>query len=113
MGLPLPADATEADRWQSIAQAGHWRFRPAGLLDGQVAVDKSVVDARAKAAAEAGTTPSTLAPWNVHDLRRTVATCQQRLGIRLDCLTYSDLLQSDFLARRCKPRIVRVSGTQS
>jgi hypothetical protein len=42
------------------------------------------VDARAKAAAESGTTASTLMPWSVHDLRRTVATGLQRLGIRLE-----------------------------
>jgi hypothetical protein len=42
------------------------------------------LDARAKAAAEGGTTPSKLMPWNVHDLRRTVATGLQRLGIRLE-----------------------------
>jgi hypothetical protein len=42
------------------------------------------LDARAKAAAEAGTIPSTLVPWSVHDLRRTVATGLQRLGVRLE-----------------------------
>jgi hypothetical protein len=39
---------------------------------------------RAKAAAEAGTTASTLVLWSVHDLRRTVATGLQRLGVRLE-----------------------------
>jgi hypothetical protein len=34
--------------------------------------------------AEAGTIPSKLMPWNVHDLSRTVATGLQRLGIRLE-----------------------------
>jgi hypothetical protein len=56
----------------------------AGWSKAKTALDKSIVDARAKAAAEAGTTPSTLMPWNVHDLRRTVATGLQRLGVRLD-----------------------------
>jgi hypothetical protein len=56
---------------------------PSGRLDID-ALDKSIVDARAKAAVEAGTTPSTLVPWNVHDLRRTVATGLQRLGVRLE-----------------------------
>ena len=40
--------------------------------------------ARAKAAETAGNTPAPLTPWNVHDLRRTVATGLQRLGVRLD-----------------------------
>ena len=29
-------------------------------------------------------TPAPLTPWNVHDLRRTVATGLQRLGVRLE-----------------------------
>jgi integrase len=40
--------------------------------------------ARAKAAAAAGTTPAPPVPWSVHDLRRTVATGLQRLGVRLE-----------------------------
>ena len=40
--------------------------------------------ARAKAAADAGTIPTPLIPWSVHDLRRTVATGLQRLGVRLE-----------------------------
>jgi hypothetical protein len=31
-----------------------------------------------------GKEPSTLVPWSVHDLRRTVATGLQRLGVRLE-----------------------------
>ena len=42
------------------------------------------MDARAKAAADAGTSPAPLVPWSVHDLRRTVATGLQRLGVRLE-----------------------------
>jgi integrase len=43
-----------------------------------------VMAARAKAAAAAGTTPAPPVPWSVHDLRRTVATGLQRLGVRLE-----------------------------
>jgi hypothetical protein len=56
----------------------------AGRSKAKTALDKSTVDARAKAAAEAGTNPSKLVPWSVHDLRRTVATGFQRLGVRLE-----------------------------
>ena len=38
----------------------------------------------AKAAETGGNTPAPLTPWNVHDLRRTVATGLQRLGVRLE-----------------------------
>src|ERR1700739_5163212 len=31
-----------------------------------------------------GTTAAPLVPWSVHDLRRTVATGLQRLGVRLE-----------------------------
>jgi integrase len=56
----------------------------AGWSKAKVALDKAVVDARATAAAKAGTSPAPLVPWNVHDLRRTVATGLQRLGVRLE-----------------------------
>ena len=42
------------------------------------------MDARAKAARAAGTSLAPPIPWNVHDLRRTVATGLQRLGVRLE-----------------------------
>jgi hypothetical protein len=41
-------------------------------------------DDHAKATAQTGKTPAAILPWNVHDLRRTVATGLQRLGIRLE-----------------------------
>jgi hypothetical protein len=47
-------------------------------------LDKAVVDARAKAAAAAGTTRTPIVPWSIHDLRRTVATGLQRLGFRIE-----------------------------
>jgi integrase len=48
------------------------------------ALDKAIMDARVEAASPAGTKPAQLAPWSVHDLRRTVATGLQRLGVRLE-----------------------------
>jgi integrase len=48
----------------------------AGWSKAKAALDKAIADA--------GTRPAALAPWNVHDLRRTVATGLQRLGVRLE-----------------------------
>ena len=48
------------------------------------ALDNAIVNARAKDATAAGTIPAPLTPWSVHDLRRTVATGLQRLGVRLE-----------------------------
>jgi hypothetical protein len=47
------------------------------------ALDETIVDALSKAAA-AATSPTPIVPWSIHDLRRTVATGLQRLGIRLE-----------------------------
>jgi hypothetical protein len=55
----------------------------AGWSKAKAALDKAVVDARAKAAA-GGTNPTPISPWSIHDLRRTVATGLQRLGVRLE-----------------------------
>jgi integrase len=54
----------------------------AGWSKAKAALDKAVVDARG--VAKAGTSPAPLVPWSVHDLRRTVATGLQRLGVRLE-----------------------------
>ena len=56
----------------------------AGWSKAKAALDAALVDARAKAAADVGTSPAPLVPWSVHDLRRTVATGLQRLGVRLE-----------------------------
>jgi integrase len=55
-----------------------------GWSKSKAALDMTVIDARAKAAAALGTTAAPLAPWKLHDLRRTVATGLQRLGVRLE-----------------------------
>jgi integrase len=54
----------------------------AGWSKSKRALDQAITDARAKTAA--GQPPAGVIPWNVHDLRRTVATSLQRLGIRLE-----------------------------
>jgi integrase len=56
----------------------------AGWSKAKRSLDKAIIDARAKAAIAAGADPSPLVPWSVHDLRRTVATGLQRLGVRLE-----------------------------
>jgi integrase len=56
----------------------------AGWSKAKRALDKAILDARAKAAGAASVSPAPLGQWNVHDLRRTVATGFQRLGVRLE-----------------------------
>ena len=76
----LPADRA-SDR---LALPGAAGTPFAGWSKAKVALDKAVRDARAKFAAATGSRPAQLAPWSVHDLRRTVATGLQRLGVRLE-----------------------------
>jgi integrase len=85
----LPAEAKEAKR-----ALNDWRASGALVLPGAVgtpfagwskakrALDKAIMDERAKAAA--GAVRASLTSWSVHDLRRTVATGLQRLGVRLE-----------------------------
>jgi integrase len=56
------------------------------LQDGRrpSALDKAIRDTCAKGTAITGTSPARLVPWNEHDLRRTVATGLQRVGVRLE-----------------------------
>jgi integrase len=87
----LPDDANEAKRAVAERRASGALALP-GLLDtpfagwskAKAALDKAVMDARAKAAAKSGTSPAPLVRWTVHDLRRTFATGLQRLGVRLE-----------------------------
>jgi integrase len=55
----------------------------AGWSKAKVALDKAIMARRAKAESR-GKPPAPLTHWNVHDLRRTVATGLQRLGVRLE-----------------------------
>jgi integrase len=54
-----------------------------GWSKAKAALDKAILAARAKAAG-ADTKSRPLVPWSLHDLRRTVATGLQRLGVRLE-----------------------------
>lgn len=91
LGL-LPEDATGAKRALAERRAGGLLTLP-GLLGtpfggwskAKAMLDKAVLDARAEAAAAAvGASPTPIAPWSIHDLRRTVATGLQRLGVRIE-----------------------------
>jgi integrase len=55
----------------------------AGWSKAKSALDKAILAARAKAASS-GTKTGLVAAWSLHDLRRTVATGLQRLGVRLE-----------------------------
>jgi integrase len=56
----------------------------AGWSKAKRALDKAITDARAKGATIGRASDAPLVPWTVHDLRRTVATGLQRLGVRLE-----------------------------
>ena len=81
-GLPDGADHRGAAGGLLLPGAFGTPF--AGWSKAKQALDKAIMDARAKAARAAGTSLAPLIPWNVHDLRRTVATGLQRLGVRLE-----------------------------
>jgi integrase len=87
----LPTDAKEAKRVLSdrlgrgaLTLPGAVGTPFTGWSKAKRALDKAIMDARAKAAAPANTSPPPLVSWSVHDVRRTVATGLQRLGVRLE-----------------------------
>ena len=87
----LPADADDARRtFADLSNAGALALPGvvgtpfSGWSKSKAALDTAVVKAGAKAAAAAGTAPAALVPWTLHDLRRTLATGLQRLGVRLE-----------------------------
>jgi hypothetical protein len=53
-----------------------------GFAKAKLRLDAAIVQARADAAAEAGTAPAALVPWRLHDFRRTGVTALARLGVR-------------------------------
>jgi len=55
-----------------------------GFSRAKVRLDKAIAAAEAKRAEAAGDEPREVEPWRVHDIRRTVATGLQRLGVRLE-----------------------------
>jgi integrase len=87
----LPENANQAKRVLSDRRATGALVLPgavgtpfAGWSKAKRALDNAIMDARSKAATSAGSSPAPLIPWSVHDLRRTVATGLQRLGVRLE-----------------------------
>jgi integrase len=87
----LPNDANEAKRVLVELRAAGTLARPGAVgtpfgdwSQAKRALDGAIADARAKAAAASGTIAAPLVPWTLHDLRRTVATGLQRLGVRLE-----------------------------
>jgi uncharacterized protein YodC (DUF2158 family) len=87
----LPQGATEAKRAIQDRRAISALVLPgtagtpfSGWSRAKKKLDDAIVNARAKAASARGAAPAPLAPWTVHDLRRTVATGLQRLGVRLE-----------------------------
>jgi integrase len=55
-----------------------------GFSRGKSRLDREMVAALVRAAAESKTKPQPLKPWRVHDFRRTFATGMQRLGVRFE-----------------------------
>jgi integrase len=86
----LPNDPRDAKRVLNEMRAAGALVLPgaAGPYEGwskaKCRLDKAIVDARAKTAAASGKSSAPLVPWTLHDLRRTVATGLQRLGVRLE-----------------------------
>jgi integrase len=86
----LPSDANAAKRVLNDLRATGALVLPgavgtpfAGWSKAKHALDKAIIEARAKAAA-ASASPAPLIPWSVHDLRRSLATGLQRLCVRLE-----------------------------
>jgi integrase len=79
----VPDDAAKR-RSEELVLPGIANTPFAGWSKAKRALDKAIADAHAKAATESSRAPAALTSWNVHDLRRTVATGLQRLGVRLE-----------------------------
>ena len=76
----VPDDAAKR-RSGELVLPGNANTPFAGWSKAKHALDKTIDEAREAVGGQAS--PS-LPPWNVHDLRRTVATGLQRLGVRLE-----------------------------
>jgi integrase len=74
LSAALPEDANER---HGLVLPGAVGTPFAGWSKAKRALDCAIVTARVKGAAP-------LVPWSIHDLRRTVATGLQRLGVRLE-----------------------------
>src|SRR5262249_13199224 len=85
---PSPSRRTDDCRWRhasgQLVFSGVAGAPFAGWSKAKIALDNAIMARRAKGAETGGKPPAPLTPWNVHDLRRTVATGLQRLGVRLE-----------------------------
>jgi integrase len=85
----LPAGTKEAKRMVAELRSASALILPgekgtyAGWSKAKRTLDKAIGDARAKATGKSGKA-GPIEPWSIHDLRRTVATGLQRLGVRLE-----------------------------
>ena len=79
----LVPDDTTKRRSTELVLPGIANTPFSGWSKAKRALDKTIVEARLSTADKSGTAPAS-SVWNVHDLRRTVATGLQRLGIRLE-----------------------------
>ena len=72
----LPGDISETKRVApgALVLPGAASTPFSGWSKAKAALDRAVAEARG----------ASIAPWSVHDLRRTVATGLQRLGVRLE-----------------------------
>jgi integrase len=94
--VPLSAPARDLLKPLLPDHASEWRASGRLVLQGasgtpfagwskaKEALDKAIIDARAKAFKGDSKASTSLNPWSVHDLRRTLATGLQRLGVRLE-----------------------------
>ncbi|MGH7014157.1 MAG: tyrosine-type recombinase/integrase [Stellaceae bacterium] len=87
----LPEDAAEAKRAMEQRRTQGALIFPSSVgtpfsawSKSRGTLDAAIVKARTEAASKLGTEAAPLAPWTLHDLRRTLATGLQRLGIRLE-----------------------------
>lgn len=84
-GLVFPSKAAkaavEADRG---AKSGAGETTFSAWSKAKARLDNAIADARAREAQARRVEPELLAPWRLHDLRRTLATGLQRLGVRLE-----------------------------
>ncbi len=80
--VPLSAPAVDVLRGVAAVEGSKWLFPAEGNADNPASgISKAVNRMRASLAKELDTD---VAPWSLHDIRRTVATGLQRLGIRFE-----------------------------
>ena len=84
LGGCLPREARDQFANGTLVLPGVFGTPFGGWSKAKAALDKAIEDARVKVAPTARATAASLVPWSLHDLRRTVATGLQRLGVRLE-----------------------------